>query len=361
VFFTTLAISGGLLLLWELRALVEWTLVSIVVAVALSPAVDALLRRRVPRGLAIVIVYVVLVLGIVGIGALVVPPLSSQMRDLVEYLVRYAEAPEDLPRAAEELATRYGLGGYAASLLAQASVLPGQLSAAAGPLLAVIKGIVTSVTALITILILTYFLLLDGERFVTAGLFLVTPAQRPRLRRLMRHSADAIHGYVIGNLAISLIAGVAACVALMLLHVPYPVALALIVALFDLLPLVGAFIGAGVAVLVALSIGPMTAIILAVFFAVYQQVENHLLQPLVYGRAVRLHPLGVILAVLAGAELLGIIGALLAIPVAEILRVVVAEWLASRARETGGIAHAADDGAPIETVTADTAGPVARP
>jgi predicted PurR-regulated permease PerM len=174
---------------------------------------------------------------------------------------------------------------------------------------------------------------------------------------LLSRSAEAIHGYVSGNLLISLVAGTAAYIALIVLGVPYAGALALVVAVFDLLPMVGAFIGAGSAILVALTVDPMKAVILAVYFLIYQQIENNILQPVVYGRSVRLHPLFVFLAVLAGGDLLGIIGALLAIPVAEIIRLLIAEWLAGRAQETGGTVHSPDDDVPIDRVVADAAGP----
>ena len=137
---------------------------------------------------------------------------------------------------------------------------------------------------------------------------------------------------------------------------PYAVALALVVALFDLIPLIGGTLGAAVVVLVALFVSPVTAGILAVFFLVYQQIENNVLQPTVYGRSVSLHPLAIFLAVLAGGQLLGILGALLAIPIAEIIRILGADWLAGRAIETGGTAHGPYADVPIERATADAAG-----
>jgi predicted PurR-regulated permease PerM len=330
VLATALAIAGGLLVLWALREILLWTMGAVVLAVALSPAVERL-HHRVPRGLAVLLVYALLLLVLAGIGALLVPPLFGQVRGLVEFALWQADAAGELPRAAEDLASRYGFGVDVASLLAQAHALASQLGAVDGPLLAVTRGIVSGVTALAVILVLSYLLLLDGGRLVDIGLGLVAPARRPHLRRLLDRSADAIHGYVLGNLAISLMAGGAAFVALTVLRVPYALALALVVALVDLLPLVGAFIGAGIAVVVALSVGPVAAATLAAFFAIYQQVENHILQPLVYGRAVRLHPLAIILAVLAGAELLGVYGALLAIPLAEIIRIFAAGWRPGRA------------------------------
>ncbi|HZB83432.1 MAG TPA: AI-2E family transporter [Rubrobacteraceae bacterium] len=161
----------------------------------------------------------------------------------------------------------------------------------------------------------------------------------------MDRSAQAVSGYITGNLAISLIAGVATYIALVLLDVPYALMLALVVAFFDLIPLIGATLGALVVIVVGLFTSPLTAVVLIAYFVVYQQVENHVLQPLVYSRGVHLHPIVVFLAAVAGAELLGILGALLAIPVAEILRILAAEWFAARTARTGEHAPTAE---PVE-------------
>jgi predicted PurR-regulated permease PerM len=160
--------------------------------------------------------------------------------------------------------------------------------------------VVGSATALLSILLIAFFLLLDGHRFLDAALDLFHPAQRPRLRRLAGQSANAVHGYVNGNLLISLAAGIATFAAMTVLGLPYALPLSLVVALFDLVPLVGGLLGAAICVLVALAIERTKAGILAVFFLVYQQVENNVLQPLVYGRSVSLHPLVIFVAVLSG-------------------------------------------------------------
>lgn len=357
VVFTLLAIAGGLFLLWQLSEILQWLVIALFLAVALDPAVSWVTRRGVPRGPAILLVYLLLLLVIGGLSALVLPPLVDQVEGLGSYIVGLMQAPGGLDQFVEELATRYGLGGYVETLREQARALPSQLTGAARPLLAVTRGIIGSLTALVSILLLTFLLLLDSERFLAAALTLRPAQQRSRLHRILSQLGDAIHAYVNGNLLISLIAGLAAFVAMSLLRVPYAVALALVVALLDLIPLVGSTLGAALAVLVALFVDPVRAVILAVYFLVYQQIENNLLQPLVYGRSVKLHPLGVFVAVLAGGELLGILGAVMAIPVAEIIRILAVEWLASRARETGGRPHSPDDDAPLEQVTADATGP----
>jgi predicted PurR-regulated permease PerM len=360
VLVTTLLVAGALYLTWELRQILRWLVVALFLSVALNPAVSWLSARRVPRAAAILLVFAAVILAFAALGVLVVPPLVDQVQALIEFATRQARSPGGLEQAAQDLAARYGAGGYFDLLRDQVDTLPARLTLATGPLLALTRGLVGSVTALISILLLTFFLLAGADHFVTLALDLFHPLQRPRLHRILGLSADAIHGYVNGNLVISLIAGLAAFGALTALSLPYAVALGLVIALFDLIPMVGSMLGAAIVVGVVVFLDPVKAGLLVVFFLLYQQLENNVLQPLVYGRSVKLHPLAIFLAVLAGGNLLGILGALLAIPVAEILRILAAEWLASRAEEDGGIPHTADEDVSLGTATADAMAPEAR-
>lgn len=332
VLATALVVLGLLYLLWQLRTVVRWTVIALFLAVAMNPAVNRLQRLRLPRSVAILLLYLILIFFFVGIGALVIPPLVEQGQALATYVVNIYNQRDGLIVQVRDLAAQYGLSEQLTSLQGQLSTLPSRLSAAALPLLSVATGFVGSIYATITILLMTFFLLLDGQRFVNAGLGLFPATERPRLRNLLDQASGAVSGYITGNLTISLIAGISTFLFLNLpfIAMPYAVVLALIVALFDLVPLVGATIGAAIVILVGLFYDPVTGIILIVFFLVYQQIENNLLQPLVYGRSVKLHPLVIFLAVLAGGELLGILGALLAIPVAEIARILLVDWFDRR-------------------------------
>jgi len=150
------------------------------------------------------------------------------------------------------------------------------------------------------------------------------------VRRLLSQSAGAISGYITGNLAISVICGITTFIVLLILGMPYAAPLALLVAVLDLIPLVGATLGGALLVVVGLFVEPWKAVVLLVYIVVYQQVEGSVLQPLVYSKAVQLNGLVILIALLVGGQLLGIPGALLAIPVAEIIRIVVTELLAYR-------------------------------
>ena len=186
------------------------------------------------------------------------------------------------------------------------------------------------IAALATVLTLTFFLLLGSERYVNAGVGLFPEAHQPLVRRLLGQSAGAISGYITGNLAISVICGITTFIVLLILGMPYAAPLALLVAVLDLIPLVGATLGGALLVVVGLFVEPWKAVVLLVYIVVYQQVEGSVLQPLVYSKAVQLNGLVILISLLVGGQLLGIPGALLAIPVAEIIRIVVTELVAYR-------------------------------
>src|SRR5207253_8796054 len=165
------------------------------------------------------------------------------------------------------------------------------------------------------------FMVLEGPTWVDRVYSLLPPASQPRWRKIGHDIYTTVGGYVTGNLLISLIAGALTTLVLLLMGVPYAVALGLIVAILDLIPLAGATIAGIIIATVAFIHSIVAGIIVVVFFVVYQQIENHVLQPVVYGRTVQLSPLVVLISVLIGAELAGVLGALAAIPVAGTLQV----------------------------------------
>jgi predicted PurR-regulated permease PerM len=186
----------------------------------------------------------------------------------------------------------------------------------------VLTGVVAGVAGTVTVFVLAYVMVLEGPKIVGGVLNLLGPDHRERVRRVGADCARSITGYLSGNLLISLICGLLTYLVLGLLDVPFAALISLFVAVADLVPLVGATLGAVVAAIAGFVHSVPAGIIVIVFFIVYQQLENHLLQPLIFARTVKLSPLTVLVAVLIGAELAGVVGALLAIPVAGILQVV---------------------------------------
>ena len=195
-----------------------------------------------------------------------------------------------------------------------------------GAAISITKSVVSLVVATITIAFLTFFMLLEGPMWMERIFGLLPEGSRPRWRKVGHDVYRTVGGYVTGNLAISLIAGTLTTAVLLALGVPFAVALGVIVAILDLIPLAGATI-AGVIIGTVAFLHSITAgIVVVVFFIVYQQLENHFLQPVVYSRTVKLSPLVVLVAVLVGAKLAGILGALGAIPVAGAIQVLLIDW-----------------------------------
>ena len=339
---TAAVVLGGLLLLWQIRSVLGWVAIALFLAAVLNPAVKWLERRHrmVKRSLAIVLTYLGVVVALVLIVGVFVPVLIDEIRNLIDFIVGVVQSPGGPTAYLEATADQYGLGGLFDRIKGQLSDLPSELGELAKSFLLSAGQIAVSaagvLVSLVTILTLTFFLLLGRERLIDGGLRLFPEPRRPLVRSIVEQSAGAVSGYVSGNLAISLVAGVTTFILLVVLGIPYPAALALLVAVLDLIPMVGATLGAAVVVIVGFfAAGPLYAGILLVFFLIYQQFEGSVLQPIVYSRAVHLDALTIFVALLVGGALLGIPGALVAIPIAEIIRIVVTDVLAYRRSRRG--------------------------
>ncbi len=316
-----------LYLLFLLRRPITWLLISIFLAVALSPPVNRL-AMRMRRGLAITLVYLGLLAVPLALIALIVPPLITEANNFAENVPQYARDVSQFVEDNERLHNLNEDYDITGQLEKEAEKLPGRLGGAAGTLRDVGFGIVSSAFALITILVLAAFMLGSGRRWTETAITLRPPEQRERLRRSLDHMAKAVGGYVAGALTIALIAGVATYIVLTILGVPFRGPLAVIAGLFSLIPLVGATIAAVLIGLVTLFEDfPTTTIIWTVWAIAYQQVENHVIQPQIQKRTVHVHPFITIVAVLFGATLLGVLGALVAIPIAASIQILLREYV----------------------------------
>jgi predicted PurR-regulated permease PerM len=324
----TIVVSAVLVLylIYLLRQPIGWVLTATFVAIALSGPVNRL-HRHMRRGFAIAIVYLALILVPVGLTALVVPPLVTQGTNLASNLPQYSRDVQDYVHRNDRLRkldNKYDLTGQ---LQKQANQLPAKVGDAAKVLSSIGLGLVNSIFALLNILILSIFIVARGRSWTDAALRLRPEAERERMRRILDSTASAVGGYVQGALTIALIAGVQSFIVMELLGVPFAAPLAVLAGLASLIPLVGATAAAVVIGLVTLfNDFPTDTIIWAVWAVVYQQIENNIIQPAVYRRTVQLHPLLVIIAVLIGASLLGVLGALVAIPIAGAIQIVARDW-----------------------------------
>lgn len=317
------AVIAALYVLWLLRDVVLLVALALFVAVALSAPVGALQRRlRLPRAAAIAIAYALLLGFIVLVGAIVVPPLAEQVASLTRQVPRWVQEIEasDAFRRWDE---QYHLVD---ELQQQAGKLPDLLSGAMTELETVTVGAFERAAETIAVLAIAFLLLLDAPRTTSWLYARLSPAREERARRLATQAAGAIGGYCAGVFSVAALAGVVSFLAMEVLGIPFSVPLAVQMAFFALLPLVGSAIGATVIAIVAAFEGPGAVIAWLAFFVVYQQLETHVLSPAVYRRTVDLRPVLVIVSVLAGASLLGVLGALLAIPAAATIQIAVQEW-----------------------------------
>jgi predicted PurR-regulated permease PerM len=333
---TAAVVLGAFFLLWQVRTFIGWFVIALFLAAVLNPAVNWLQRRHrlMKRPLAIGLTYLALLVALLLVVGIFLPVLVDQINGFIKFVTTAANAPEGPTQYIKGLAKDNGLGGLLQRFSDQLDELRKQLGGVLKNLLSSSGQIAVSVAgmiaALATVLTLTFFLLLGSERYVNAGVGLFPERHQPLVRRLFSRSAGAISGYITGNLAISVICGITTFIVLLLLGMPYAAPLALLVAVLDLIPLVGATLGGALLVIVGLFVEPWKAVVLLVYIVVYQQAEGSVLQPLVYSKAVQLNGLVILVALLVGGQLLGIPGALLAIPVAEIIRIVITELLAYR-------------------------------
>ncbi|MEA2397364.1 MAG: hypothetical protein QOK25_920 [Thermoleophilaceae bacterium] len=316
-------VGAGLYVLYGIRNVLGLLFIAIFIAVALGPAVDLFQRTGIKRWVAILATYLSLLLAVFLVGLLVVPPIVNETNRLVKNVPGYID---DLRKNKQirEYDQKYHI---TEKLKSSALKLPSKLGSAVGALRSVTVGIFSAIVQLVTVLVMAFFLLNDGKRMADWTFEELGPARGPRARRIADHVYQSVGGYVVGNLAISAIAGFTTWVVLSLLNVPFAVPLAVLMAFFDLIPLIGATIaGILIALVAATHNFPGDPIVWIVWLIVYQQIENNLLQPVIYRRTVQLHPLLVIIAVLIGASLQGILGALVAIPVAGAVQIVARDW-----------------------------------
>src|SRR5438876_9875813 len=324
-----LAVAAVLEVLWISRHVLSWILISLFLALALNPAVEWLQRHRIRRrGAAVGITYLGVALGVVGLGALFIPTLVDQVNSFVDKTPDYVHDLTSGRGRLGFLETKYHVVEKVREQVHKGGA--SRILGLSGTALAVTKGVVNVVLGTVTIIFMTFFMLLEGPRWTERLFGLLPPESQPRWRRVGHDIYRTVGGYVTGNLLISLIAGISSTLVLLIMGVPYAVAPGLIVAFLDLIPLAGATLAAIIVAAVAFIHTIVAGIVVVVFFVVYQQVENHVLQPVVYGRTVQLSPLAVLISVLIGAELAGILGALAAIPVAGAIQVLIVDFLRVR-------------------------------
>src|SRR5918995_1419648 len=307
----------GLYALYTVRAILVRILIALFIAVSLDPAVRLLARRGVRRGVAVTLIFG---LAIALVAAFLISVIPAQFRELDD---------------------RYNISDQLQGLI---GTLPGRLGTG---LLGFTSRAFGAVFNSLTILVFTIYFMADMPRIRTGLVRLFPVPRRPRARQVVDLVVDKVGGYMIGNIIISLIAGVVSFIAFTILGVPFAVPLAFVVAICDLIPMIGATLGAVIGVTVALFSTELwpTTVLVAAFFVAYQQLENYLIAPRVLKTTVELGAAAVLIAGLVGAAVLGLVGALMAIPVAAAFNVLLNERLVAHESAAGAVAAVAGDGA----------------
>ena len=336
------AVALSLYLIVRLRKPLTWIFIAGFLAIALAGPVQ-FLSRYVKRGFAVAAVYIGLVVApFLVLGALL-PPIITQANHLVDNAPRYARDVSDFVAGngtLHRLQQDYDLTG---KLQQQAEKLPSKIGDAAGVLSDIGLGIVNSIFSAVTIVILSIFLMSAGPRWLERWAARHEPERADWWRRLFGRIGNAVGNYVAGALLQATVAGVSSWIVLVILGVPYALPLAVVVFVLDLVPLVGATLGAILVGIVTLfSDFPIDTIVWAVWAVIYQQIENSVIQPRIQAKAVQLEPLIVLVAVLFGSTLFGVMGALLAIPVAAAIQITIREYQLLKIPATPGAVAASD-------------------
>jgi predicted PurR-regulated permease PerM len=344
----------GLYALYSVRAVLVRVLVALFIAVSLDPAVRFLARRGMRRGVAVTLIFVLAFGLVAGFLVSVIPPLVTQFRTLVEDLPEYLSRLQGRSSQFRQLDDRFNVSQQLEGLV---GTLPSRLGSG---LLGITGRVFGAVFNALTVLVFTIYFMADMPR-IRSGLVRLFPVERrPRAKQVLDLVVDKVGGYMIGNIIISVIAGIASYIAFTVLGVRFAVPLAFVVAICDLIPMIGATLGAVIGVAVALFTTDLwpTVVLVAAFFVAYQQLENYLIAPRVLRTTVELGAAAVLLAGLIGGTVLGLVGALMAIPVAAAFNVLLNERLV--AQEAAAAAVTDSPTAVADPPAAESRGPDAE-
>jgi predicted PurR-regulated permease PerM len=305
--------------------------ISIVIAVGLDPAVQALQRLRLSRSMAAAVILLAVVMFVALFVALLGPPMVRQVTDLAQHIPEYAE---QLSKRDDAIGRYFQQHNVPAAVQDFVADLPAKIASSFGTILGVAGRVGGVIFNLVTVATLSIYFLTSLPRLRHSARLLFSPGRRVQGEWLLDQAVSRIGGYVSGNLITSAVCAVTTIVALLAMRVPFAVPLGIWAGVADLIPQVGAYLGAAPAVLIGLLDSPVKGIFVLVYFVLYQQFENYVLAPRVMRHAVDLSPAAVIISTLIGGSLLGFAGALLALPIAATVKVVLTElWLRPREEE----------------------------
>jgi predicted PurR-regulated permease PerM len=345
-----LATALGIWLLRKVAHTLALLIVSAFFATVLTPAVDFVKRRaHVKRGHAVGIVFLLLIVTLAGLMYAFIRPLVDQTREAVDNFPTYLSDAQKGKGPLGGIVRKYDLERRYEE---NKDKITNSLSKSSNRLVGYASRAFAGILSLLTVLVLTVMMVLYGPDLLTSGLGALSPPRRARVKAVAADCAKAITGYVMGNLLISVIAGALTFFALWIFGVPFKGVLALWTAFADLIPLVGATLGAIPTIGVAFLHSVPAGIGMLIFYTIYQQFENHVLQPQIMARTVQINQLFVLVSVLLGVEVFGILGALLAIPAAGVISVIVRDLWDNRKGRMKEEPTIGEDKIPVDTAIA---------
>src|SRR4029077_9950564 len=321
-----LAVLAAAAAVYTTRAVLVRVLIALFIAVSLDPAVRALTRRGMRRSVAVLVIFLIACGLVAALLVSVIPAMVHQFQALVHDFPGYIASLSDRSARFRQLTDRYHVTSKIQELIAS---LPGRLG---GGALGFTRRLFGALFDTLTVIVFAIYFMVDMPRLRQNAIRLFPKAQRAQAGRVADVMVDKVGSYTVGNLLISLVAGLASFALFAILGVPVSAPLAFVVAVCGFIPTIGATLGPVICVLAALLTTELwpTTVIVAIFFVVYQQVENYWIAPRILHSTVSLSAPAVLLSGLIGGTVLGLIGALMAIPIAAGLKVVLGERLQAR-------------------------------
>lgn len=323
-----------ILALWFLyfvRDIIAIVFVSLIIASALSPTVDKLCKAHIPRVVSVIAIYLIILALLSGLIYFVVPPMVAQIQQLAEMLPDYTKTFANLISSLRDINNGGWLNASQESLNSLSSFLGGFLQ----NIFTTTVGFFSGAAALTMVFILTLYFILDENGVKKFFVSLLPLKQKPQIINIANKIGIKLGGWLRGQIILAFAIGIIVYIGLSLLNIPYALTLAILAGLLEIVPIIGPIISAIPAILIAFTISPTTALMVTIFYILVQELENKLLVPKVMQHTVGLNPISIIIIILIGAKLMGILGILLAVPVASVFYVILEEWpLISSSRKT---------------------------
>ncbi|KKW25514.1 MAG: hypothetical protein VE99_C0001G0151 [candidate division Kazan bacterium GW2011_GWC1_52_13] len=315
-----------LLLLWFLfivRDIIAIMFVSLILASALSPTIDRMAKSGIPRALTVLVWYL-LIIALFGVMIyFILPPVITQLRQLAEQFPVYFASLENIMRNIKEFGIQTHLLDDSQQNL---NALSNFLNSFTSNIFNTTRGFISGFVALLTVFVLTLYLLLDENGIKKFFVALLPIKQKNQIVTIANKVGLGLGAWLRGQILLGIIVGMVVYVGLYFLHIPYALTLALLAGILEIIPVIGPIISAIPAILIALTLSPTTALLVTVFYILVQELENKLLVPKVMQLTVGLHPVTIIIVLLIGAKLMGILGILLAVPVTTMVYIILREW-----------------------------------